>query len=216
MIYLYALTEPGRELAQETGIDGAPVEEVMLEGLSAICSRHAELELRTDAAALWHHERVVEQVMERGPTLPVRFGTTFLDEEAMRSALASQVLSSRRALQRVRDCVELAVRVTAPDRRPVPGPGGRAYLEARLASEGAAAEAFEQVLGPLRSRAVAVRRLERPAGAPLLSVSYLVRRAQVAAFVSEVARVQGLHPELSISATGPWAPYSFVEEEAAA
>ena len=45
----------------------------------------------------------------------------------------------------------------------------------------------------------------------VVRISYLVRTPDVQRFSGEVSRLALAHPELALSCTGPWAPYSFVE-----
>lgn len=213
MIYLYAIAERREQFPERAGLDGAGVEQIEVGGLAAICSRHEDLVVAPDAAALWHHERVVERVMEQAPALPVRFGTTFADLDAMRRAVFTQLGDVGGALERVRGCVELAVRVQPPHEAPVRPPDGAAYLRSKLDAERASRRLLTEVLAPLGDLAVASRVLERT-GPASVGVSYLVRREEVTRFVAEVRRRERAHPRLGISCTGPWAPYSFVEEAA--
>ena len=46
----------------------------------------------------------------------------------------------------------------------------------------------------------------------VIRASYLVARDEVGYFASVVRDLQDDHPELAVSCTGPWAPYSFAME----
>jgi Gas vesicle synthesis protein GvpL/GvpF len=110
-------------------------------------------------------------------------------------------------LARVDGCVELAVRVALPaaERRPR---SGHDYIAAKIDAR----RSFDQVLAPLESLAADARR--GGAGAePVLTASYLVARDDVQRFADELRDVQERHPQLAVSCTGPWAPYSFVGED---
>jgi hypothetical protein len=50
--------------------------------------------------------------------------------------------------------------------------------------------------------------------ATLFRAAYLVRCDAAAGFARRAARLAERHPELTLACTGPWAPYSFVEEAA--
>jgi len=150
---------------------------------------------RSREAAL-AHGLVVEALVEAAESvLPVRFGERFADEAELRAAVEPRLRTLRRRLEEVRGCVELGLRVrgVASATSPI---DGASYLRDRFAASGAA------VREPLR----ALARECRDGGD---GTAYLVPRAQVAAFAGEVDRLALAHPELTVTCTGPWAPYSF-------
>jgi len=137
--------------------------------------------------SLWDHEAVVEAVMQDGAVLPMRCGSVVDDVEAF---LASRRASLVAALSRVRGAVELGVRPAADD-RDAPS-SGTEYLMRRVA--------FDRVHVPLSS-------LARASARRVHGFAYLVDAGAVDAFRSRVA---ALDPRLVC--TGPWPPYSFVED----
>lgn len=211
MIYLYALTDAAARMPDCTGLADVPVQTVKSAGLSAIYSAHQTVDCRARPETLWRHDAVVEAAMRSGPTLPVRFGTTFEDTDPVLEVLRRQRPALRDRLERVRGCVELAVRVAVPAPEAASSPDGRAYLESRLASHRRREAVAERALEPLARLAVSMR--ERHAEARgVLAASFLVRAGDVESFVDEVRSLQRAG-ERSLSCTGPWAPYSFVERE---
>jgi Gas vesicle synthesis protein GvpL/GvpF len=213
VIYLYALTEPSADVPAGTGFDDAPLQMTRSAHVAALYSTHRSIERRPQPDALVRHEQVVEAAMRQGPTLPARFGTTFVSDDALRAAVdrAGDRLGSQ--LQRVRGCVELAVRVgfhLDPD--PAPR-DGRGYLEARLAERRELDAVFADSLAPLARLAVRTRRSERRSDGSFVRASYLVHDDLVERFAGEVRRLADRHPDLWLSCTGPWPPYSFVELE---
>lgn len=238
MIYVYAIVDdPGLSVAGERGLGAAPLELIGSGQIAAVCSVHAHLQLDPDPASLWRHERVTAALMARCAVAPVRFGTVVADAGQLVDLLASQRPRLASVLARLRGRVELALRASAvpTDGRP-PGPDqaagridgrriratvrseepltrGRAYLRS-LSEDSIAGDAT--VPGPLTdldaslsARAVASSRSGRTG---CLVASYLVEATEVPAFRDEVARVRRAHPEVRVSLTGPWAPFSFVEE----
>jgi Gas vesicle synthesis protein GvpL/GvpF len=130
------------------------------------------------------HERVVEDLMRERAVLPARFGTTLADEDALAELLARDGDTFRRLLGRVRGCVELSVRVRGEPAR--------------------AAELVRPLEGLARDTRLAP-------GGDSLSAAYLVPVGDVRAFAEEVRRPQqDSDPDLDLSLTGPWPPYSFV------
>jgi hypothetical protein len=72
----------------------------------------------------------------------------------------------------------------------------------------------ESLHAPLERRAKAAR-VAPFANAPLmLEASYLVSAGAVDDFAGEAVELASAWPRLSVTCTGPWAPYSFAEEEA--
>ena len=213
MIYLYAITEPAAGVPAATGFDDAPLQMARSAHAAALYSTHESVEQPPQPDALLLHERVVEAAMRQGATLPARFGTTFTSDDALWAAVDGAGDRFGRQLQRVRGCVELAVRVGLPD-RPDPAPrDGRGYLEAKLADHRELEAICAETLAPLARLAVRARCDERRSEGNVVRASYLVREDLVDQFADEVRVLADRHPGLALSCTGPWPPYSFVELE---
>jgi Gas vesicle synthesis protein GvpL/GvpF len=212
VIYVYAITDAVEIDEGLTGLHDAPTEALEREGIAGIFSRHDQLELSSsDPELLWAHERVVDRLMNDGAVLPLRFGTILSGPEALRAVLDEDQVRFRVLLSRVRGCVELAVRVGLAPAEPVAVSGGADYIRGRLAARQHEEDAADRVLAPLRSLARATARRPVQAGSTTVSESYLVSRPTVELFASEVRALQARNPGLSISCTGPWGPYSFVD-----
>jgi hypothetical protein len=213
VIYGYAITEPSRARWDASGLEDAPLRTVQAGGVQGVCSQHAELDLTPTPELLWTHDAVVAELMRRGPVLPLRFGTGMPDVAALRSVLRRNGADFLSQLERVRGRVELAVRLGLP-----PGDGdrkasdGSSYMHSKLAALRAGEEAAERVLVPLAGLASATA-LSRSGPDPVVKASYLVAAGEVERFATAVQRLQERNPELSLSCTGPWAPYSFVAGE---
>src|SRR5207249_3157388 len=116
----------------------------------------------------------------------------------------------RSALDRVRGCVELGLRVVGVEHAPPrAAASGRAYIEKRLATTKDAKELAHELHDELA--ALARADVSEIATTPrfLLSSAYLVEADQVESLRSRVAELEELHPTLSFACTGPWPPYSF-------
>ena len=212
MIYVYAITDAVEINEGLTGLHDARTEALEHEGIAGVFSRHDQLELSSsDPQLLWAHEGVIDHLIEQGSVLPLRFGTTLRDPEALRDVLAEERVRFSVLLSRVRGCVELAVRVGLAPSEQVAASDGADYIRGRLAARQHEEDAADRVLAPLRSLARATARRPVQAGSTSLSESYLVSRPTVEQFASEVRALQSRNPGLSISCTGPWGPYSFVD-----
>ncbi|HLL48148.1 MAG TPA: GvpL/GvpF family gas vesicle protein, partial [Longimicrobiaceae bacterium] len=138
---------PGPEVR---GIGGAEVLAVDAGGVSAWMSR-LDASPAPEPDRLREHDGVVRAALRTATPLPLRFGTAFADEGALRAVLAERAAELLASLERVRGRVEMGAtlgwdaaaareRVLAqrPDLRPAAEKPatGRAYLEARRREHG--------------------------------------------------------------------------------
>jgi Gas vesicle synthesis protein GvpL/GvpF len=213
MIYLYAITEPAAHVPTAEGLADQPLRLVSTPDVGAVCSEHDPGEFEPTPDALWRHDQIVEAAMAQGPVLPARFGTTFIDADALRTTLERDRVRLRRQLERLRGCVELAVRVSPPTSDAASPSTGQEYIHARLDDRRARRALAEQTLAPLASHAVRSRTPGPVPDTRTLTASFLVRAAEVDEFADRVRVLAERHSELVFSCTGPWPPYSFAEEE---
>jgi hypothetical protein len=215
VIALYAITDH-----PTPPVGGLGTVRVVASGdLAAVCGPVLEREVTADA--LWQHEHIVEALMDDRDVLPVRFGTCLPDDDAAAQALRDNYAEFAASLESVRGAVELAVRVFAAGNAPAgiapAAPAtppesmtGTQYLRARARTAAAETGATAIVHAPLvrGARAVTVARVSRPG--ELMRAAYLVDRNATASFSASVRDIQDDNPQLKISCTGPWPPYSFV------
>lgn len=225
MRYLYAISEspPPSPLPAVPGVDSAPLHTVHAPPLAAVVSPLEHSPPPTEQR-LWQHEHVLETLMQQQTILPVRFGTLLADERAVQQALHSQQTAFVASLQRVRGCVELALRVLwepEPVNQPAPADqSGTAYLRARQTTERQRQQQQQQadpLIERLHARLAPLARahVHRPLLTPrlLLTAAYLVPLEQVAAFRQTVAELESVSPDLRLLCTGPWPAYNFVENQ---
>src|SRR4051794_40568407 len=116
MIYLYAVTETAPQGFRGLGLEGEPVVSMPFDGLHLAHSFHRDgFEPPVTPDALWAHEGVVDELLEAGPVVPFRFGTTLPDRAAAEAFLGRESERFKRTLADLRGRVELAVRVGMPD-----------------------------------------------------------------------------------------------------
>src|SRR3954452_12323580 len=191
MIYLYAISEhrPPHGVSVH-GLEDAPVSSFRRPGLHLAYSEHDQgFHPRLFPDALWAHEMVVDELMASQAVVPFRFGTTIPDLVSAAVIMERHALHFACTLETLRDRVEVAVRLDRADVRLAP-----------------------TLLGPLELLAVTSTRHIRTAESEFRA-SYLVERADVRRFNSAVEMLQREYPEVAVSCTGPWAPYSFVEDD---
>ena len=178
------------------------------------------------------HDALIMNVMKSGPVVPMRLFTIFEDEARARAQANAAARKVARTLRRVAGHAEYGVRIGATARaarkppRARPAVGGRSYLEqkrdqlaARRAPTVVPEEDRQRVFD--RLAAVADEARERPipaiGSAVWLDGAFLVPLRKAPAFRREVRRLAG---ELKgdgheVVLTGPWPPYSFLDEYAA-
>jgi hypothetical protein len=168
---------------------------------------------------LRRYDRVVRELAERFPAMiPARFGTLMAEDEL------TFTLSSRRAalaavLKRVRNRVQMTIRVMrigSPLNAPHGGEGplpatGRDYLiaRARTAAAARAVPGFDPVREAV-SRWVRDERVEHQAG--VSSVYHLIPRASVTAYRAAL-RTSAAAANVKAIVTGPWPPYAFASPD---
>ena len=170
--------------------------------------------LPASPANLRRYDRIVRELAERFPAvLPARFGTLMTEDEL------AFTLSSRRAvlgalLTRVRNRVQMTIRVVPVISRKPPvevretaPASGRDYLiaRARTAAAARAVPGFEPVRAAV-SRWVRDERVEHQAD--VASVYHLIPRASVAAYRAAL-ELSAAAANVQAIVTGPWPPYAF-------
>jgi Gas vesicle synthesis protein GvpL/GvpF len=208
VIYVYAITDqPGGPLPEPS------LREISAHGLAAVFTAE-NVEVDPTPEDLWAHEAIVEALMRDRAVLPMRFGTRLPGEDALNTLLDQRRIEFTRALENVRGRVELGVRVTGTgdDSRPNRPSTGAEYLEQRLGARHEAQQIAHAVHAPLAQIAERSSISRAPRGADLMTGSYLLRGDRVGRFTDELKELQRMHPELALTCTGPWPPYSFVEE----
>jgi hypothetical protein len=181
------------------------------------------------------HEDVLREIAATTTVVPFRFGTVYNDVAGVRALLGDRADELRAALERVRGCVEIGVKLwadrtrfqaalTAPD-KPA---SGRAYLERKRTEQDSArraadelrtiaADAHERLLAQAVegvSNRPQPRELTGRAETMLLNGAYLVEDggqalAAAAAQLGSELEARGVTVEL----TGPWPPHNFVDLE---
>ena len=230
MIYVYALVDdPGVAVGGLCGLAGAPLGLISRGGVTAVCTIHDDLRLEASARTLWQHERVTATLMTRCGVAPVRFGTVLAGVDHLEQMLAAHEDRLVAVLARLRGKVELSVRgrvspsvreattvVVASDAPPTPLPpgSGRAYLRTLQTH----ADRPETCLsGPLAEihaalAACAEASTSRGGSDDAMVAAYLVEASGVAPFRRAFMGTRARHRNVRLSLTGPWAPFSFVED----
>ena len=221
---VYALTD-ARRLPPATGVSGERLRLYREGSLAAVAG-----DVRRPPVPSPDNVRRYDGTMRRlaastSALLPARFGTCVRDADELRFILRSRQPSLQRALARVRNRVQMTVRVLAvPPRRAAnkgsrgsrnngrPGAqlgSGAQYLRHR--ADAAARErdipGFEPVRASLQ-RWIRDERIE-PRGS-MVSVYHLIPRAAAERYQRALMRA-ATASDLRVVVTGPWPPYAFAD-----
>lgn len=211
MIQLYAITDASAPPLPEI----PTLTTVATRELAAVCGAATADEVTPDL--LWRHERVVEKLMDDRDVLPVRYGTQVSDETSVKRILAENYERLVEGLERVRGAAEVSVRAYRADPQSASfaneeSRSGAEYLRARAGALAAEDEAVETIHEPLTAVAREGTLRQTRSGREVLCAAYLLNRADVSRFGGLLAELQEAHPELRLTCTGPWPPYSFAEQ----
>ncbi len=184
--------------------------------LAAAVSRVPDSAVAINVARVTAYAGVIAALAARRTVLPMRYGCAFASTAQVREFLRARRPQLTLLLERLDGCVEMGIRALPAVRdHPVPTAkpcSGTSYLAARRATfaiQDAECEAGTTLAAALRR---AFRKLtveSRAVTAPQLSLAFLIRRPQVAAFCQTFQRIQERYTQ-SLLLSGPWAPYNFV------
>lgn len=221
-VYAYALTLRDHPLRLD-GLNGVgapptPLRTVPAGPLCAVVSDVSEEPHPTERDIGAHHD-VQQRLMESGVVLPLRFGATAPDDDAVRSAVEEHADDYAERLRQLDGCVEYSLKAAQEARQPndhlrdaeadseagsrqgeLDVQNARPRLEA-LAS--GVTEAFRPFTREVKPGA--------PSGEDFLSVSFLVSSDQDELFTaSEMSLAHQMGEDFDFRLHGPLPPYSFV------
>ncbi len=232
---VYCVCENGPRAPK--GIEGIcqrPVTLVESSGLAAVVSDLPGGEHHRRIQEVVRYARVVEAFSQQRTVIPMRYGCCLSTEAAVKELLDQNQKQYRQTLERLRDCVEMGVRVLgrrqfgdgesehpAPQPVTVGSPSGVAYLAARWAefkARDSAAQDCGRVADWLRAGLAglfkeSVVEAGSFGGQSVASVFFLVRRERIERF-REVFAGLCSSQQAAVLLTGPWPPYNFVKTAA--
>lgn len=198
-------------LPPATGVGGATVQELSESGLrcfySAAGGPPGGAELREQALAF---HAVLEAVFAAVAIIPFRFPTLLAGEDELRGYLRDHAADYGEALRRLRDAVQMEVRISKP--RPSDGPGsGRDYLESRRHS----AHTLAALAATVRQAVAGVTQDWREReGTHGIRCYCLIGRGQVEEFRRRCASLPAGEARTVVS--GPWPASEFISEKVSA
>lgn len=213
--------------ALPAGLDGRPVVSIVADELVAVCSK-APATVASDVSSLRAYARVIETLHQHCTILPLRWGCVLDSHAEVVELLRRRRDEFRSGLHRLEGCMEMGLSIrlglaesssTAdatllPSEQAAPGTAYLKRCRIRFATEDGLRRAEAAALTRLRNafEGLFVQSAAEPARAGpsrLLSVAFLVRRAQDASFRQAFEHLRKRSPE-KMHLTGPWPPYTFV------
>ncbi len=221
-LYVYCLAEdiaPRQSAAPSepvSGISGAGVDILKVEGFSLLVSEFAGDTIPVNRENVLAHAAVVRSILNKTTPLPFRFGTV-IQEQQLRSYVASHQQAFAMKLADVRGCVEMNVKIisnTDPSDADssAEGPGARflKHKQLRAAQAKEVAAWLQDNVRPLvKDEHVSLGPTEKL----IVAAAHLVDRGSVAQYRDKLAEVRKMRPELHFLVSGPWPPYSFANIE---
>ncbi|OHV34185.1 MULTISPECIES: GvpL/GvpF family gas vesicle protein [Pseudofrankia] len=218
-LYAYGITDAATDAHDIVGLDDRSPVETLTVGDAALVASTIELELLTGlesevsetgqlsetgrlADLAGRHDRIMRELHDRGPVLPLRFGTVLPDRPRAERLLRASAGELVDELDRVRDHREWGLRVTPPeehdDADPEDGNGGggwdtRAATAAGISGDGAETPAPGSGSGSGTAYLSARRADLRRAALREERLTELTRRVhgELAALASDVAMRSG-------------------------
>jgi Gas vesicle synthesis protein GvpL/GvpF len=204
-LYLYAVIDE-EPASLGSGVAGEPLR---LIGCGNLLIVAGEAEPKVTPENLAAQDAVVRRLSVTA-VLPIRFGEKVRDEEELCKLLKPRSSELFAALDRVRGCEQMTLRVFGEPAPPPPappepsGPGTR-YMEARRREieRARSLPEIEPLLDRLRPLVRAERIERKEQGALLGTVYHLVKREDVPVYKDALKDEQG------VTVSGPWPPYAF-------
>jgi hypothetical protein len=219
-LLLHAITTSEEAAVYPAGLRAQPLIVVPHAGLCAFASRFDAPPENFGRADLLAHHDLISGLATQLDVLPARFPTWLADEDTVRHELQCRQGDLRKALERVRGRVELAVTAlwtTASDEVPPPEadtPGRKYLLGRRQAFSGSdqrharARQLADQTERLIGADLVEVRHQVCPSATVALSSAVLVPRTSAENVKVRLARGER---DVRILINGPWPPYTFAD-----
>ena len=238
-LYLYGITTAGAAVGLVSGVAGAAVEMIAEGGLAAVVSRLGGARLRPQRAHLAAHHRVLRDLAEAAPVLPVVFGRLVNREDDLRDVLRQNHDALAGRLARLDHKVEMGLKVYwdlsnvfeyfVATHQELEAMRDRLFRLGRTPSveeKVALGELFATLLRQARQRhahriqevlapwCVELRSLDAGDERMILKCACLVESGRQAQWEEGVRQAAGLFDDhYRFEYNGPWPPYNFAEVE---
>lgn len=206
---LYCIAEPGVVPPQFTGVGGAPVESVDVDGLR--CFYSVVDSLGGDAGSLKRdaldYHRVTRELFRQSAVIPFRFPSTLGSVAQIVVLLHDHAQAYRAALADFRDKVQMEIRIGGPNAPAASAASsGTGYLKDRAQRTRRLEQAIAACRAAIHEEVVDWRQRESSHGVRCFA---LIRREVVNSFQERILRVR-LEGDVTATLSGPWPPTEFL------
>ena len=208
-LLLYCLTESEPAVPPpKQGVRGRPVERQAIAGMQCYYSvfPHAPTNLAREDALVFHS--VVTAIFAKAAVTPFRFPTVLEGEDELEVFLETEGHDLLESLQRLRDFVQMEVRLSYGGERVSSAESGTEHLKTREHARKILEQVAESARDFLAEGIRGWHTREFPNG---LRCYALIPRGEVASFRHNS---EGLKPEgkVRVAVSGPWPPTEFLHE----
>jgi hypothetical protein len=194
-----------------TGVEGAPVRWIDVGRLRCFVSDFAaQMPYAPVPEMVRAFNQVLQRIFAQAVIIPFRFPTIVESEDTLRQFVESRAAEYSGALERLRNKVQMDVRIIFKARESVnssSSKSGREYLEGRRGCY----QQAQSVMDEFRrvSNSLAEEWIQRDTPSGIRSFA-LVDRSSLAVFLERIGSVV-TPADISARVTGPWPPSEFVE-----
>ena len=194
-----------------TGVEGAPVRWIDVGGLRCFVSDFAaQMPYAPVPEMVKAFNQVLQRIFAQAVIIPFRFPTIVESEDSLRQFVESRAAEYREALKRLRNKVQMDVRISfeVPDNvKSSSSPSGRGYLEGRRGRY----QKAQSIMDEFRrvSTSLAEGWIQRDTSSGIRGFA-LVDRSSLAVFLEKIGTVF-TPADISARLTGPWPPSEFVK-----
>ena len=194
-----------------TGVEGAPVRWFDVSGLRCFVSDFAaHMPYAPVPEMVRAFNQVLQRIFAQAVIIPFRFPTIVESEDTLRQFLESRAARYSGGLNRLRDKVQMDVRIVFRIRQGVDSSSsqsGRRYLERKRRDYEQAQSVMNEFRRVSNSSAEEWIQRDTPSG---IRGFVLVDRSAVAGFVEKIGSVI-IPADISARISGPWPPSEFLE-----
>ena len=206
----YCIAEQQKHIdIPRTGVEGKPVRWIDMDALRCFVSDFgAQVPSEPVPKMVKAFNEVLQGIFAQTAIIPFRFPTIVESEAALRKFVGSHSAQYRSALHRLRDKVQMDVRIIAKTGRGEASiRSGKTYLQQKSTLRREAQSVLEEFQRVSRSLA---EKWGQGAAAGGIRAFALIERSSLPVFLERIARIS-IPAGISARVTGPWPPSEFVE-----
>ncbi len=234
-IYTYGIIDSNASIVGPiSGLEGVGVYNLSYRDIGAVASKLINQIKEINREDVLKHEEVVERLMESFTVLPVRFSTTFNQEEEVLVMLKEYYQDFKENLERLCNKVEFGIRVIWPsetiknriieaskklnaDVTIADNSPGKSFVKQKFEKYKIDKEFAEEasrcitVVDDYFNRIAGEKKLQKLASEELLlNAAYLVEKEKQNEFKQAFEQLKSAPSDLKYLFSGPWPPYNFI------